>query len=538
MKRMTTILGTLLLVLCFGAGQAVASDGGGAAQTAGQSAQSGQTAGGTSGAYQAGPSNSASSIRVLSPGNDGAVSQTNSTTGGALAANGNTTSQDTDQSQAGGYGSDQTQIAGQSAKNTQDANAAALAVQIAPENDVQSIRVLSPGNGGDVTQSNSATAGTAALNGNETDQSTDQSQSGGGYGSDQTQVAGQAASSDQSADAGAAALQVKPSNSASSIRVLSPGDDGDVSQDNTTTAIGVAANGNTTDQSTDQSQTGAGYGSSQTQVAGQEASNTQDADANAAAVQIAPSNTASSIRVLSPGNGGSVSQSNSTTAVAVGLNGNKTEQNVDQGQTGGTAAPAPRESHGYDKSGNASDATQIAGQKATNAQTADAGAVAFQVQPSNSASSIRVLSPGNDGDVSQSNSTTAVAAALNGNATSQSISQSQAGGRHGGSTLQVAGQGSWSRQDAEAGAAALQLGASNESAPFRVGSPGGSGSVEQSNDVTALAVALNLAATCQNLMQRQAGGSRQLQVGGQGAWDEQRGGAWSRAIQGGMPKKR
>ena len=285
MKRMTTLLGALLLVLCFGAGQAVASDGGGAAQTAGQSAQSGQTAGGASGAYQAGPSNDASSIRVLSPGNDGAVSQSNTTTAGALAANGNKTSQNTDQSQAGGYGSDQTQIAGQAAQNKQDANASALAVQLAPSNDAQSIRVLSPGNGGDLTQSNSATAGAAALNGNETDQSTDQSQSGGGYGSDQTQVAGQAASSDQSADADAAAFQVKPSNSASSIRVFSPGDDGDVSQENAATAIGIAANGNTTDQSTGQSQTGAGYGSSQTQVAGQEASNTQDADANAAAVQ-------------------------------------------------------------------------------------------------------------------------------------------------------------------------------------------------------------------------------------------------------------
>ena len=219
MKRITTLLGALLLVLCFGAGQAVAADGGGAAQTAGQSAMSGQSAGGASGAYQAGPSNSASSIRVLSPGNDGAVSQSNTTTAGALAANGNTTSQSTNQSQAGGYGSDQTQIAGQAAQNTQDANAAALAVQLAPKNDDQSIRVLSPGNGGDVTQSNSATAGAAALNGNETDQTTDQTQSGGGYGSDQTQIAGQAASNDQSADAAAAAFQVE----AVQLGVVDPG---------------------------------------------------------------------------------------------------------------------------------------------------------------------------------------------------------------------------------------------------------------------------------------------------------------------------
>ncbi len=631
MKRMTTLLGALLLVLLFGAGQAIAADGGGAAQTAGQSAQSGQTAGGSSGAYQAGPSNSASSIRVLSPGNDGAVSQSNTTTAGALAANGNKTSQGTTQSQLGGHGSDQTQIAGQSAQNAQDANADATAVQLAPKNDAQSVRVLSPGNGGDLTQSNSATAGAAALNGNETDQSTDQTQSGGGYGSDQTQIAGQDASSTQSADAEAAALQAKPSNSASSIRVLSPGDDGNVSQSNAATAIGIAANGNSADQSTDQSQGGGGYGSDQQQVAGQEASNSQSANADATAVQLKPSNTASSIRVLSPGNGGNVSQSNSTTAVAAGLNGNETKQSVDQTQAGGVVPVTLREGDGYGKPGKGSDATQIAGQKATNTQTADATAAAVQVKPSNSASSIRVLSPGddgnvsqsnaatavgiaangnwtnqsidqsqgdgsmapvrseypgaksgygsdatqvagqeasndqsakagalavqlkpsntngsirvlspgNDGDVSQSNSTTALAAGLNLDATSQSIDQSQAGGGHGGSALQVAGQGAWNRQDAGAGAAAIQLGASNENAPNRVGSPGGSGSVEQSNDVTALAVALNLAETCQTLTQEQTGrGSGQLQVAGQGSWDDQRGGAWSRAIQGGMHKKK
>ena len=185
-----------------------------------------------------------------------------------------------------------------------------------------------------------------------------------------------------------------------------------------------------------------------------------------------------------------------------------------------------------------SDYTQVAGQEASNKQDADADATAVQVKPSNSNQSIRVLSPGNDGDVSQSNSTTAVAAALNANKTDQSIDQSQTGGGHGGSYLQVAGQGAWSKQDADAGAAAFQLGASNESTPIREGSPGGGGSVEQSNEVTALAAALNLNETCQQLMQSQTGhGSDSLQVSGQGSSDDQRGGAWSRAIQGGMKKK-
>ena len=73
-----------------------------------------------------------------------------------------------------------------------------------------------------------------------------------------------------------------------------------------------------------------------------------------------------------------------------------------------------------------------------------------------------------------------------------------------------------SKQDADAGAAAFQFGASNENTPIREGSPGGGGSVQQSNEVTALAAALNLNETCQQLMQSQTGyGSDSLQVAGQ-----------------------
>jgi hypothetical protein len=649
MKRIAILLGMLLLALSFGAGQAAAEDDpGSAGQTAGQSASSGQSAGGYGGAYQAGPTNSASSIRVLSPGNDGAVSQSNSTTAGAVAANGNSTNQSTNQSQAGGMpGSDATQIAGQAAKNDQDADANATAVQLAPSNGSQSIRVLSPGNNGNLTQSNSATAGAAALNGNETDQDVDQTQSGSGYGSDATQIAGQEASNDQDADADATAFQVKPSNDNQSIRVLSPGNDGDVSQSNSTTAIAAGLNGNKTDQSIEQDQGGAlapvreiekpgydqkdGHGSNSTQIAGQEASNKQDADATATAVQVKPSNSNQSIRVLSPGSNGDVTQSNSATAVGIAANLNKTDQTIDQAQ-GGAAAPAKEaEKPGYEKKdGHGSEYAQIAGQKASNHQDADATATAVQLKPSNTNQSIRVLSPGNDGDVtqsnsatavgiaanlnathqtidqdqsgrgqgsgytqiagqeaashqkadadafalqwkpsntnrsirvlspghdgdvSQSNSTTAIAAGLNANKTDQSIDQDQTGRGHGGSYLQVAGQGAWNRQHADAKAAAAQLGASNENDPIRVGSPDkgdrhgkgdrhskGGGSVEQSNSVGALALALNLNETCQALLQEQAGyGSDSLQVGGQGSWSDQRGGAMSSAIQGGKNKKK
>ena len=364
------------------------------------------------------------------------------------------------------------------------------------------------------------------------------------------QAAGQSADSGQSADGYGGAYQAGPSNSASSIRVLSPGDSGDVTQSNSTTAAAVAANANNTTQGVDQSQSG-GTGSD-AQIAGQEASNWQDADADATAKQIEPMNDWSSIRVLSPGDAGDVTQSNSASAGALAANGNETSQDTGQTQSGG---------------GSGSDYTQIAGQAADNHQSADADATAVQVKPENTASSIRVLSPGDDGDVTQSNSTTAIAAALNLNKTDQLIDQSQAGSGHGSDSLQVAGQGAWSWQDADADATAVQLGAKNEYAPVRVGSPNGKdkkhgkdsngkdskgkdskgkdskgkrdgGSIEQSNDVTALALALNLNATYQQLMQSQAGyGSSSLQVGGQGAWSAQRGSADAFGLQGVMRSK-
>ena len=429
MRRLSALLATAMLALCFGAGQALAAEGEpGAEQAAGQSADSGQSADGYGGAYQAGPSNSASSIRVLSPGDSGDVTQSNSTTAAAVAANANNTTQGVDQSQSGGTGSD-AQIAGQEASNGQDADADATAKQIEPMNDWSSIRVLSPGDAGDVTQSNSASAGALAANGNETSQDTGQTQSGGGSGSDYTQIAGQAADNHQSADADATAVQVKPENTASSIRVLSPGDDGEVTQSNSTTAIAAGLNGNETEQTVDQSQGTAApksaektdetkeksvypSGSDYTQIAGQSADNHQSADADATAVQIKPTNSARSIRVLSPGDDGNVTQSNDATAVGIAANGNETSQWTGQSQPSG---------------GSGSSYTQIAGQAADNDQWADADATAVQVKPSNTASSIRVLSPGDDGDVEQSNSTTAIAAALNANKTDQSIDQSQGG---------------------------------------------------------------------------------------------------------------
>jgi len=336
-------------------------------------------------------------------------------------------------------------------------------------------------------------------------------------------------------------VQWKPSNTSGSIRVLSPGDGGDVTQSNDATALGIAANGNETKQSIDQTQGSgsmaakapesedakkdgySGKGSSYTQIAGQNADSDQKAYADATAVQLKPSNENASIRVGSKGDDGDVTQSNDATALGIALNGNETKQSIDQIQGGGSG----------------SDYLQVAGQEAKSDQKADADAFALQVKPSNENDSVRVLSKGDDGDVSQSNSTTAIAAALNSNDTKQSIDQTQGGGRgHGSEYAQVAGQGSWSRQKADAGAAAVQLGAANDNAPVRVGSPNrGGGSVDQSNSVGALSLALNANETRQYLDQWQAGSGSFLQVGGQGSWTDQRAGAMTLALQGGMKKK-
>ena len=81
----------------------------------------------------------------------------------------------------------------------------------------------------------------------------------------------------------------------------------------------------------------------------------------------------------------------------------------------------------HDEKGKGSEYVQVAGQEASNYQSADADAVAFQVKPNNEALAIRVLSPGDDGDVTQSNSAKTVGAALNDNETKQSLDQTQTG---------------------------------------------------------------------------------------------------------------
>src|SRR2546423_11216472 len=89
------------------------------------------------------------------------------------------------------------------------------------------------------------------------------------------QTAGQDASSTQSATSGAKSTQIDPSNENISVRVLSPGDNGNVSQSNNSSAKSGAANANLTGQGTSQVQSGGGAAAKALQTAAQEAGHRQ-----------------------------------------------------------------------------------------------------------------------------------------------------------------------------------------------------------------------------------------------------------------------
>ena len=130
------------------------------------------------------------------------------------------TGQSAEQTAAGGSG---TQAVGQDADNKQHAAAASAAEQKGAENTNISVRVLSPGKDGDVTQTNSVDSSAKAGNLNLAGQTAAQGQGGSGG----TQAIGQDADNDQSATALSAAKQDGATNRNIPVRVLSRGDGGD-----------------------------------------------------------------------------------------------------------------------------------------------------------------------------------------------------------------------------------------------------------------------------------------------------------------------
>ncbi len=379
------------------------------------------------------------------------------------------------------------QTAGQGATSGQQGAAASGATQTQPSNTNISVRVLSPGNGGSVNQTNSVSSTGTAKNDNSTTQNASQSGSGAGG----IQTSNQSAGNAQLAQALSTAAQFGASNTNIDVRVGSGGNGGTVNQANTVSSDAKAKNDNDTRQTTDQSQTGGtSCGCSTTpaiQTADQKATNDQKAIALSAAVQKDPSNTNLPIRVGSPGNDGSVSQTNDVSSEAKAKNDNDLHQSTDQGTSGGTGTDV-----------------QTANQSAANEQGAAAASAAKQDKPKNVNISVRVLSPGDDGSVSQTNSVSSSAKAKNDNDTRQSIDQDPSakskdsrdrkdGNDCGcsGSDVQTATQGAESKQGALALSEAKQFGASNVNTPIRVGSYGNDGSVRQSNDVSSEAEAKN-----------------------------------------------
>jgi len=500
----------LVLLLTWGVGSALADSSSPPVQATGQSADSSQQAVGASTAAQAEPSNSNVSVRVLSPGDDGPVSQSNNVSSTASATNSNTANQDGSQTQLGGdcrcVSGSGIQALDQSAGNQQTAAALSSAVQVAPSNDNTSVRVLSPGSNGPVAQSNNATSSADAENTNAADQTGSQSQSGGGSG---VQAATQASGNEQEAAAKSDAVQVKPENSNISVRVLSPGNNGPVTQSNTASSDAKAANTNSATQDATQSQSGPGCGctgAAGTQFVGQSAENDQKAGALSAALQFGASNTNSSVRVASPGNDGPVTQSNNVSSTADASNSNSAKQSGTQTSTG--SGPA---------------GTQAVIQGASNEQEAGALSAAIQKGASNDNSPVRIASPGNGGSVNQSNNVTSSADASNHNDASQTASQTASGNGckcGSGSGTQAIFQGDESSQKAVAASLAVQIGkhdecgcgsSGNSSAPVRIASPGNDGPLTQSNDVSSHASANNRNSSAQTGTQA-SGGSSPIQV--------------------------
>ena len=507
---------------------------------ANQSATNDQTANSTATSTQDHPSNTNISVRIMSPGDDGSVTQANDSSAKSAAGNKNSTTQSATQSGGG------VQTAKQDAGNKQSADSSASSTQDHPSNVNIPVRIYSDGDNGSVKQVNDSSAKSAAGNKNETNQNAEQgSGSGsapvrstcgggcGGHGAPSVQDAEQSSSSDQSAHSSATSEQDHPSNVNIPVRIGSSGDDGRVTQINSSSAVSAAGNKNTTDQTVDQSAGGSGGGSA-VQYADQKAGNTQDATSDATSHQTGASNANYPVRIGSPGGGGSVTQINASGALSAAGNKNDTNQTATQDSGGPVVKQLPLSDGCSDKCGKPSrdgcgekcgggggPVVQDAKQKAYNDQTADSSAESTQCCAQNTNAPVRIKSYGDDGDVKQANLSGAISVAGNKNETTQNATQDAGSapvemvgickggcGGHGdgGPVVQQADQYASNDQSAHSTADSTQKGASNTNAPVRIGSPGGGGSVTQVNGSLAASAAGNLNSTDQSADQS-AGGS-------------------------------
>jgi len=592
MRKLIVALGMTSAVCLSSAAVALADGAPPPTQATTQSATTGQLAGALSSAQQVQPQNYNVSIRINSPGNDGDVTQTNSASSAANAGNEASTSQTANQSSgASAPWWPYNPPVPQRGSNPWSQPSAAPATQ--PSTAPVAPAPAPP----TTTQSNSADSGANSGNDAGTRQNSNQSQ-GSSCGCDGSnggvQSVDQQANTDQAALAASKAVQIDPKNQNVSIRINSPGNDGNVTQTNSVTSTANAGNEASTEQHASQGQAAAQCGCNTNpitrdsqppsgdqcgcntipitgdsqppagdqpqssdpaansavapasspalgvQAVSQDASTKQAAIAGSAAIQSGASNANYPIRINSGGDSGNVTQSNTVSSAANAGNEASTHQRANQSGGSGSSCGCG----GTD--------IQAADQKAETAQGALALSGAIQQfgdgKPSrcgcdggdggsgNTASPVRVWSPGTDGNLTQTNSVDSQANAGNEAHTGQNASQNIGGG--GGLQVQALGQEAGTLQGAFAGSLAAQLGASNDYSPVRVWSPGGGGSVSQTNSASSAANAGNDARTWQNANQG-IGGKRTscgcstlpIQALDQQAWTAQFGLAGSGAFQ-------
>jgi len=453
-------------------------------QSATQSSTTDQAALAASSATQVDPTNQNISVRVLSPGNDGAVSQSNEAESSATAANTGTTTQNATQAQSPGCGC----IAPTGLTSGKLDDVLAGAMQAAGTDAAAPATAAPAPSTGSSTQSNEASSSGTAANTAPTTQAATQS----GTGTGGVQSSQQDATTDQTAQAASSATQIAPSNSNISVRVLSPGNDGAVSQSNEASSTADATNSAPTTQRSSQTGTGSGVQSST-----QNADTSQKSVALSSATQVHPENSNVSVRVLSPGNGGSVSQSNEAESSANAQNSAPVTQTANQTELGTTCG-----------CNSTSPAVQAIGQSSSVWQDAAAASSATQLGASNVSDPVRIASGGNDGALTQENEAESSASAKNTAPVTQWGSQQQAASPCGcttGAAVQALGQSSWIGQQAGALSSAWQIGASNESGPVRIASYGNGGPVSQSNEAESSASASNTALPYQVGSQVQGG---------------------------------
>ena len=484
MKRWMTSLAACFAALAATAGTAF---GAGPVQSGTQSSSTDQAALAASSATQVQPTNQNISVRVLSPGNDGAVSQSNEAESSANAANTASTKQNATQGLASSCGC---VIPGTRSSAVDGVLAGALqaAGDGTPAAAAAAAPAATPAPSGSTQANDAASTGTAA-NTAPTSETATQSSSGGGSGVQSTQ---QDASTTQGAAAASSATQDHPENSNISVRVLSPGNDGAVHQSNEASSSADATNTAATTQGS--SQTGSGSG---VQSSTQNADTSQESAALSSAKQVSPENSNVSVRILSPGNGGSVSQKNEAESSANAQNSAPVTQTSTQSGSGSSCGCS-----------STSPSVQAIGQSSSVEQAALAASSANQFGASNSNEPIRIGSYGNDGSVSQENEAESSASATNTAPVTQTGTQTQLGSRCGcsaGPAVQAIGQSSEIGQLAVGLSSAKQVGASNENGPIRIDSWGNGGSVSQENEAESSASASNNAPTTQTGTQTQSG---------------------------------